>query len=155
MRRFLISTLAILGVSFLMVGPQAFAITQISVQVSPAYCDLAPLGGVSSCSGTGSMNSDSSAAQECLYWSFDGSYLSVSVTILKVGNPTSTLSSGPLTTDHDCPGDAQDYGFDFTVSYVASTCVVGTYPVNFTATKGTYYNSTIFDAYVKCVSSPQ
>lgn len=101
------------------------------------------------------MNSDTAGALECLYETYNGNYLSVSVTLGGPAGPTVQHSNGPLTTNSQCKNDAVDVGFKFTVSYIAQTCVGGTYPVNFTATKGTYHNSTIFDAYVRCIAIPQ
>ena len=134
--------------------PQAFAILDIGVSVTPTSCGLHPPG-LTSCSGIGSMNSDLPLGTMCLYETYDGNYLSVSVTLLNRGSPTGQNSTGPLTTNSQCRNNTDDVGFDFTVSYIAQTCVKGTYPVTFKATDGGYSNSTVFDAVVSCPQIPQ
>lgn len=138
----------------LIIVPQVSATDIITVSVDPTSCTLAPLAGITSCGSAGSMNSDTSNSRECLYETYNGNYLAVSVTLKNIGSPTGQHSNGPLTTDNQCRDNAVDIGFNFTVSYIAQSCVSGTYPVNFTATKGGYSNSTIFDAYVRCFATP-
>jgi len=144
-----------IGLAALIFVPQAFAYTYISISVDPTYCNLAPLAGITSCNNNkGTVNSDSPAAQECVIWTYNGNYLSVHIKFYPYGIPTGSQPSGPLTTDKQCPYSGQDFSFKFNVTYIAQTCSAGTYPINFTATKGTYSNSTIFDANVKCVETP-
>jgi hypothetical protein len=133
--------------------PAVVASGTISVTLnSPTSCTLAPLGGIGSCSGSGTETNLNDQGSMCLNWAYDSNHLSVSVTGSSIGSPTSS-SSFPIY-NGECFGQA-DLPFSFTITYIKSTCDAGTYNVVFTGTKGDgSYSSATFTVYVKCVLSP-
>jgi hypothetical protein len=141
---------------FLFIVPAAYAQLIISVTVTPTSCKLYPNAGTTSCSGRGSVNSDTGGTA-CLSWSYDGSHLHVDVYGIGPGSPTGGLVTPTTTGGPICPS-GQDWTFHFTVSYVAQTCDAGdsgSYPVVFTATKGTSSSQATFTVKVSCNFAPQ
>jgi hypothetical protein len=141
----------------MLVAPQAaHAASTIQLSLYSTSCNLAPRGGVTSCTFacptqcSGVTNLADDAAQTCLTWSSDG-HLSVSVTSHSGGSP------GPLSDSNPICKNLRDWSFDFTVTYISPTCSAGTYTATFTAYKngGDFSSdSKTFSAYVSCVFSP-
>jgi hypothetical protein len=112
---------------------------------NPGYCGYAC---PSQCSNVINVNDNGYA---CLKWTNDPS-LSVSVTSHQKGAPSPLYDPNPT-----CPVGSRDWTFDFKVTYIAPTCVVGSYNVQFTAYKmnnPSDYVTKTFTMYTHCLFAP-
>ncbi len=159
MRKEAILVLSVLFVAITLSIPSVSADSNVSISLhQPPYCTLYPLAGTTSCA-VGNPGQGLNAAT-CLQdygspmtfsWSYDSTHFSVVVTGIDCGSPCHpyTMTNPQQLTFSDNP-------FDFQVTYTASTCQSGQYPLTFTAVSNNhlYSDQQTFTIIVRCVFAP-
>lgn len=130
--------LAAAAMIFLTASP-SFA--DLGLSLYTTNCTVYPAAGRPSCSGTGEATNDV-AGQICVSASYNPNLFSVSISTTK--NITPPQWGGP------CQLSATDILIKFTVTYIASNCVAGSYSIVFTATQGGSSSSQTFTVSVNC-----
>lgn len=143
--RLVVVAIVVIGMVFPLV---AYAQPPVSLTLTaPTNCTMAPLAGQNQCSDTGNADNNNDTGFASLTWTYDSNHLSVCVTG-RIGSPASStcLTEGYHVTT--------DLYFTFTITYIKSTCDVGTYNVVFALNKGSYTAYATYSVYVKCVYFP-
>lgn len=111
------------------------------ITLASSGCNLDPPAGIHSCTVSGSEVANGDAPPVKLCWSYDTSLFSVKVTV--AGSQIYCRYSSE-----------NDFLFDFTVTYVASSCTSTLSYLTFNATNGVGSTTAQFSINVKCVVTP-